>query len=237
MSLCPKCNIENDSSAEFCIKCGNNLNILKCSKCNTENPVHANFCMHCGEPLKETHKLEKTIVLKEMASFTAKKITGYSFGGLMTKSTIDITLNAKLIYLSGIAKEDGTSIESGVYRVDIYSCKYGLYIMIGLGIHLGLTYEQIKEITFAESDDIKQSGNVVGGAALGGLLLGPIGAIIGGMSQMKANNTKISLLVIKYELENQTIGALVFAIKQGYKSIMHKNIYSNNKISHLYRPS
>jgi len=232
MSLCQKCNFENDSSSEFCIHCGTNLKIVKCNKCSSENPVLANFCMHCGIPLKEANILENASVLKEMSSYTAKSISGYTFW-----NSQEINSQSRLTLLSGMASKDGTTLESGRYRADIYSGTYGLYIVIGLGFFLGLTYDQITEITFAEGDDIKESGNVVGGAVLGGLLLGPVGAIVGGLSQMASNGTKPTLLVIKYELSNKEKGALVFAIRKGDKGIIHKNITSNEYTKRFYKPS
>lgn len=236
MIPCPKCNIENDSSAEFCIDCGTNLRKINCNKCNLENPIYAKFCMHCGVFLKETHKSEKATLLKEMTQETAKAVSGYSFWS----GALRINEQTRLILLSGISRQDGTTLESGSYRADIYPCKVGLYIVIGLGFYLGLPYDKITEITFAESDDIKESGNVVGGAILGGLLLGPIGAIVGGLSQIVSNNEKPSLLVIKYELHNTKHGekgALVFAIRKGGKGIIHKKITSNGYINRFYKPT
>jgi ribosomal protein L40E len=241
MKSCPKCNFENDSSSEFCIECGTSLKKLKCNKCSSDNPISANFCMQCGDSLKETHKLKKVMALKEMTSEEAKNITDFTRWGFGEREILNIADKATLTYLSGIEKEDGTSIESGVYSSIIFSCKRGLYFNLlrsfSDNVYIALSYDEIINITFAEGDDIKESGSVLGGAALGGVLLGPLGAILGGMSQMGLKNTKPSLLVIRYELKNKEKGVLIFAIKQGDKSKVHNNILSNGHISHFYKPN
>jgi len=46
---CEKCGAENDASAKYCSKCGDQLlKILSCSKCGSPIKPDAKFCVACG---------------------------------------------------------------------------------------------------------------------------------------------------------------------------------------------
>jgi class 3 adenylate cyclase/tetratricopeptide (TPR) repeat protein len=47
---CPECQFDNREGANFCIDCGNKLEI-KCSKCSHLNPPASKFCEKCGSKL------------------------------------------------------------------------------------------------------------------------------------------------------------------------------------------
>ncbi len=48
--MCSRCQQENPTQANFCMKCGTGLT-LTCAKCNTELPTGAAFCFACGQPM------------------------------------------------------------------------------------------------------------------------------------------------------------------------------------------
>jgi len=47
---CPRCQIENPTTARFCLNCGLALT-LQCANCQTDLPPGSRFCMHCGHPV------------------------------------------------------------------------------------------------------------------------------------------------------------------------------------------
>ncbi len=47
---CPKCQFENPSGANFCVECGNKIEII-CPKCSTANSPSFKFCSECGQKL------------------------------------------------------------------------------------------------------------------------------------------------------------------------------------------
>ena len=48
---CPKCNVVNEASANFCKGCGAPPAPKPCPKCGEHNTPDARFCDHCGKPL------------------------------------------------------------------------------------------------------------------------------------------------------------------------------------------
>ena len=47
---CPKCQFENPSGANFCVECGNKIEII-CPKCSSANSPSFKFCSECGQKL------------------------------------------------------------------------------------------------------------------------------------------------------------------------------------------
>jgi hypothetical protein len=48
---CPSCQFENKEDANFCLECGERLE-LKCSQCGRTLPIGAKFCDKCGNNFK-----------------------------------------------------------------------------------------------------------------------------------------------------------------------------------------
>jgi hypothetical protein len=81
-----------------------------------------------------------------------------------------------------------------------------------------LNYDQIISIdTTTEEKTKEKSKSVVGRAVVGGALLGPVGAVVGGMSGTGTNKTtKTSYyMVINYKSKNEEIKELKFALYGG----------------------
>jgi len=50
---CPKCQFENPKNAEFCVECGNRLDVL-CPNCGSLNSPVYKFCKKCGQDLRKS---------------------------------------------------------------------------------------------------------------------------------------------------------------------------------------
>lgn len=79
-----------------------------------------------------------------------------------------------------------------------------------------LKYEKITNCEYVTEKDIQEkSKSVLGRAAIGGLLLGPVGAVVGGMSGMTGNKTKTKLrnfIIINYTTGNEETGVVYLEI-------------------------
>lgn len=82
---------------------------------------------------------------------------------------------------------------------------------------INLKYEQITGITCTtEKEIIEKSKSVVGRAAMGGVLLGPLGVIIGGMSGVgnKQQNKTTYYMIINYKSMDGEIKVLSFEVTE-----------------------
>lgn len=131
--------------------------------------------------------------------FSNKKEMEENLGkyGFFSSKNSNILIN-KMKYLNGI--EDFDNLEKKVSldkaSTGLRMRPNGIEIAIFYGLstrYLGILYEDIKHWSVENQEVIiKQSKSVLGRAAIGGLLLGSVGAIVGGMSGLGTKDVKIS---------------------------------------------
>lgn len=131
--------------------------------------------------------------------FSNKKEMEENLGkyGFFSSKNSNILVN-KMKYLNGI--EDFDNLEKKVSldkaSTGLRMRPNGIEIAIFYGLstrYLGILYEDIKYWSFENQEVvIKQSKSVIGRAVLGGLLLGSVGAVIGGMSGIGTKDVKLS---------------------------------------------
>jgi hypothetical protein len=204
-----------------------------CSQCQLINDDDARFCKGCGYAFQDQEDIPKAIILKVRPHSEVKTMVGYRWRDSGSRETALFLLK----YLGGIEDRDGTSLEPG-FDAQLKVFRLGLIVEIHSGFksyYTGLAYDEIVYISFKSGEDIQESGSVVGGAILGGLLLGPIGAIVGGMAEAGSKTVKPTLLVIKHKSKDNNEGMVVFAVKSGQKKTIHK--YIEKHLYKYYRPS
>ena len=108
---------------------------------------------------------------------------------------------------------------------------------------VNLKYEQITGINVTSEEEIlEKSKSVTGRAVIGGVLLGPLGAIVGGMSGIgdKKKEKTHYYLIINYKAKDDEIKVLSFEVTnslgQWDKFIEHvrKKINANNGDEPIY---
>jgi hypothetical protein len=118
-------------------------------------------------------------------------------------------------YLAGIEVFDelwdsGSSWGSGIHLFDITMRPRGLElntISWSKSPKTGVAFEKIVSITMEDKDQLfnKKEKSVAGRAIVGGLLLGPVGAIVGGMSGLKGDKevkSKMPDIIISMAIGN-----------------------------------
>ena len=81
--------------------------------------------------------------------------------------------------------------------------------------NIKISFKQIKGVkAFTKQEIIQESKSVVGRAAVGGVLLGPLGAIIGGMSGIgdKTSSQSNQYIVINYKTKEDELKILSFEV-------------------------
>ena len=106
------------------------------------------------------------------------------------------------------------------------------YTRLNTNIRIGVLTENIKWIALESQKAIyeKKDKSVIGRAVVGGLLLGPVGALVGGMSGIGSKNVKVSdypdnlLSICINESENESEKILVFGFKNKHSKAINNFI-------------
>jgi len=107
-----------------------------------------------------------------------------------------------------------------IINFEVYPEGLGLTIMHNFKMHhAGIKNDQIKSIAFERGSVIAtENKSVIGRAIVGGLLLGPLGAVIGGLSGVGSNTLKDhDKLIIIVDIDG-TEQAILFDVKKGRES-------------------
>lgn len=168
--------------------------LINCPECNREVSDKATSCIGCGFPFPKNvysaHANEEEIL--EFPSLPDDLNIGSAIvnwtGNSVIKGTIDLSENV------------ADQLESGPASVFLHRqgiSVYGKFYKPLLAIHFSQLMS-LKKTTRQELQRIDKS--VVGRAVVGALIIGPLGAIIGGMTGMgsKFENSNVEYLVINF---------------------------------------
>ena len=167
--------------------------LINCPECNKTISDKATNCPNCGFPLKtgnnETQETEST----ELKCPTFPD---------------DLSIGKQIVNWAGNAACSGYfRAEDNIIRtitpgeVKVLLHKSGIRIVAGFIIpQMDIHNLQLISIDFADQTQLlKQNKSVIGRAIVGNLLMGPMGAIIGGLSGTGSKSAKIdSFLVINF---------------------------------------
>lgn len=125
-------------------------------------------------------------------------------------------LTGKVAYISGISPFDelldGKLFTEVVALINFAYRPNGLQIEMMKGLKyypIGLKSDRILSINLEDKEQIyeKKDKSIIGRAIIGGLILGPVGAVIGGMTGVGDKTVKAEMpdmiLTIRYQLENK----------------------------------
>ena len=133
--------------------------------------------------------------------------------GIFGKKNKDGSRSVNLVYVDGIESYNkGTSI---VLSLDDENKNMQMKARVYKKPPVFLNFGQIIGVgVISEKDIIEKSKNTVGRAVAGGVVLGPLGAIIGGMSGIgnKKKNETHYFMVVNYKSKDEEIKVLSFEI-------------------------
>ena len=173
--------------------------LINCLECSNEISNKAKACPHCGMELAElAPKLEKSFApIVGVYSKNKDEIKNYVGGfslGFMTTNSAHSGIKLKLVSdVYGMAENEekksaADGLEYSPLNATITPSKKGVFVMLSKFLqddqYIGVKNVDVKEIVIeqAVNQTEEEKKSVIGRAIAGGILLGPLGAMVGGMS-------------------------------------------------------
>lgn len=149
--------------------------LINCSECGKEISDKAQSCPNCGAPLEKVDIVKVSVDDSELLKYP--------------ELTTDLKIGQQLTNWGGDCAFDGfydgrenviSKIPSG--KVSVLLHTHGIQIVSGFTFY-PIHNSQIISLKKTSHDELaKTDKSVIGRAVVGGLILGPLGAIVGGMS-------------------------------------------------------
>lgn len=183
--------------------------LINCPECTKEISNKAKSCPNCGMPIENdlTIQLEKKLGKKLIYPDLP---IGYTIGQMLTNWSGSTELKGEFNSEENTVK----ALKSGKVNVMIH--EQGIAIGNSLIPKLKIHFKRLIKIEDMSGKElVKQNKSITGRAIVGGILLGPVGAIIGGMSAMKQEKLKkFHYLIINYWNGNKEPTTLIIRSKE-----------------------
>lgn len=180
--------------------------LIKCPDCDATVSDKATVCPHCGCPLQSAIS-ESSEELQQFPDLPAILNVGKERYFVPNAELKDVFYSYTLNNLKYVREG----------KVDITTCTNGIYIHGGLSM-CRIHFDQIIDMKCVPLENFEeQNKSVIGRAIVGGLLLGPLGAIVGGMSGIgkKVKQLGKFVLIINFwDIYSHQIQSIVIATKE-----------------------
>lgn len=154
--------------------------LIKCPECSKEISDKAISCPNCGVPLAKMGVIPKDeidVITNNSDLMTYPELpSDLSIG----KQIVNWAFDAAFVGFYDGRENVISKIPSG--KVDVILFTHGIQIMSGLQFYQVHNSQIISIKRTSHEELINADKSVIGRAVVGGLILGPLGAIIGGMS-------------------------------------------------------
>lgn len=206
--------------------------LIECSECEKEVSDKAKSCPNCGNPINQLTEQNKDSNYK-LLEFPGLP-ENLEIGKQITNWNGDSAFNGYYEQSENTIKEIPTG------KVNVILHTHGIEILQGLLNIFPIHRSQIISMKKTSQEEIaKTSKKVIGRAVVGGLILGPIGAVVGGMSGMGHQKivNKHYLVVNYWEIKSKSARTLlisgndsiIWAFVRRYKKEQEINKTENRK--------
>jgi DNA-directed RNA polymerase subunit RPC12/RpoP len=191
--------------------------LINCFECGKEISDKAASCPHCGAPL------EKIVINSKQDSDSSENLELLTFPNL----PLDLGIGKQITNWAFDACFEGfydgrentnSKIPSG--KVSVLLHTHGIQIMSGLNFY-SIHNTQIISLKKTTQEELAQiDKSVIGRAVVGGLILGPLGAIVGGMSGIGNKEKFINkhYFIINYwDIETQSAQTILISSQEDTK--------------------
>lgn len=155
--------------------------LIDCPECNKEISDKAQSCPNCGFPINSQEELPCPDFPNNL-----------SIGKQIVNWTYDAALKGEYVN----SKNEGDNIPNGKIHILLHEKGiklYGSFLVPIMEIHKS----QIISLEQISSQEL-QDKSVVGRAALGAVIFGPVGALVGGMSGIGSKQKTKYYIIINY---------------------------------------
>ena len=151
--------------------------LINCPECNKEISDKALSCPNCGLPINILQAHTDSITIKESEQVQFPTLPAdLNIGQQITNWAFDAAIDGDFDRTENTVQE----IPHGKVSIALHT--HGVQIFKGLTFYPIHNSQIINIKTASKGEIIQSSKSVIGRAAVGGLILGPLGAVIGGMS-------------------------------------------------------
>lgn len=185
--------------------------LIKCSECGKEVSDKAISCPNCGYPIQspspDTTAIED--IAEESLEFPQLP-TIMKVGKQIVNWGSDAGLDGGYYYCENVVKE----IPEGEIKIVLHT--NGICIMKGISLYYISDQQIIKLSTATEKQIMTESKSVIGRAIVGGLILGPLGAVIGGISGVGSKQKlkgKFYLIINYWDVNSHCAQTLLISTK------------------------
>ncbi|MBE7645961.1 zinc ribbon domain-containing protein [Tenacibaculum finnmarkense] len=180
--------------------------LINCSECGKEISNKAKNCPNCGNPINQLAEQNKDTdyELLEFPELSENLEIGKQITNWTGDSAFDGHYN----------QSENTIMEIPTGKVQIILHTHGIEISQGLINFIPIHHSQIISIKNTSKEEISKSNkNIIGRAVVGGLILGPVGAVIGGMTGMGKEKiiNKHYLVVNYWEVKSKSAKTLLIS--------------------------
>lgn len=185
--------------------------LIKCNECGKDISDKAIACPNCGCPIQNFPNATISIENKENDFLEFPQLpTIMKIGKQIVNWGFDAGLDGGYYYSENIVKE----IPEGEVKIALHT--NGICIMKNLTPYYLSDQQIIKLSTATEEQIMSESKSVIGRAIVGGLILGPLGAVIGGMSGVGSKQKlkgKYYLIINYWDVISQSAQTLLISTK------------------------
>ncbi len=213
--------------------------LINCFECGKEVSDKALSCPHCGVPF------EKVSVATENISHISSNLEELKFPDLPA----DLSIGKQITNWSFDTAFDGffdgrenliSKIPSG--KVNVLLHTHGLQIVSGLNFYPIHNAQIISLRKTTQEELTKMDKSVIGRAVVGGLILGPLGALVGGMSGIGSKEKFINkqyFVINFWDIETKSAQTILIGSTENTKIdafILRQQKEENQNISENRKP-
>ncbi len=164
--------------------------LIKCMECCKEISDKAQTCPNCGFPLSEEKVDEEKNNKEEIGGQEQLEYPNLPKKLDIGKQIVNWNFDAAF---EGFYDKNENTLEAlptGKINVTLHT--HGIQLVSGLVFYPISNHQIISLKTISKTELIKKDKSVIGRAVVGGLILGPIGAIVGGMSGIGSKESSVN---------------------------------------------